>query len=81
VAIGLSGGVDSSAAAALLLEQGYDVIGVTMRHLPAESTNSCCSLEAVVDARRVAKKLGIPHYLVDVEQPFFERVIVHFQEA
>lgn len=81
VAIGLSGGVDSSAAAALLLEQGYDVIGVTMRHLPAESTNSCCSLEAVVDARRVAKKLGIPHYLVDVEQPFFERVIVPFQEA
>jgi tRNA-specific 2-thiouridylase len=81
VVVGLSGGVDSSTAAVLLLEQGYDVIGVTMRHLPAETTNSCCSLEAIVDARRVAKKLGIPHYLVDVEQPFFERVILPFQEA
>ncbi|OLZ08587.1 tRNA 2-thiouridine(34) synthase MnmA [Sulfobacillus thermosulfidooxidans] len=81
VVVGLSGGVDSSTAAALLLEQGYDVIGVTMRHLPAETTNSCCSLEAIVDARRVAKKLGIPHYLVDVEQPFYERVILPFEEA
>ena len=81
VVVGLSGGVDSSTAAALLLEQGYEVIGVTMRHLPTETTNSCCSLEAVVDARRVAKKLGIPHYLVDVETPFFERVILPFQEA
>ncbi len=81
VVVGLSGGVDSSAAAALLLEQGYEVIGVTMRHLPAETTNSCCGLEAIVDARRVAKKLGIPHHLVDVEQPFFERVIAPFEEA
>ena len=81
VVVGLSGGVDSSAAAALLLEQGYDVIGVTMRHLPAETTNSCCGLDAIVDARRVAKKLGIPHILVDVEQPFFDKVIAPFEEA
>ncbi len=81
VVVGLSGGVDSSAAAVLLQQQGYDVIGVTMRHLPAETTNSCCSLEAIVDARRVAKKLGIPHYLVDVEQPFFEKVIQPFEEG
>lgn len=79
VVVGLSGGVDSSAAAALLIDQGYDVIGVTMRHLPAETTNSCCSLEAVVDARRVAKKLGIKHYLVDVEKPFYEHVIAPFE--
>ncbi len=81
VVVGLSGGVDSSAAAALLLDEGYDVIGVTMRHLPAETTNSCCGLDAIVDARRVAKKLGIPHYLVDVEEPFFEKVIAPFEAA
>ncbi len=81
VAVGLSGGVDSSAAAALLLDQGYDVVGVTMRHLPAETANSCCGLEDIVDARRVAKKLGIPHYLVDVEQPFYEKVILPFEKG
>jgi tRNA-specific 2-thiouridylase len=81
VVVGLSGGVDSSAAAALLLDAGYEVIGVTMRHLPAETTNSCCGLEAIVDARRVAKKLGIPHHLVDVEEPFLEKVIRPFEDA
>ncbi len=81
VAVGMSGGVDSSAAAALLLEQGYDVVGVTMRHLPPEAANSCCSLEALVDARRVAKKLGIEHHVVDVEAPFAEHVIHPFEEA
>lgn len=79
--VGLSGGVDSSTAAALLLERGYDVVGVTMRHLPGETTNSCCSLEAVVDARRVAKRLGIPHFLVDVEEAFYERVILPFENG
>lgn len=81
VAVGLSGGVDSSAAVALLLEAGYECIGVTMRHLPAEAANSCCSLESVVDARRVAKKFKIPHYLVDVEETFRERVIEPFEQA
>ncbi|MCY0899551.1 MAG: tRNA 2-thiouridine(34) synthase MnmA [Firmicutes bacterium] len=81
VVVGLSGGVDSSAAAVLLIEQGYDVIAVTMRHLPAETTNSCCGLDAIVDARRVAKRLKIPHVLVDVEEPFYERVITPFEAA
>lgn len=81
VVVGLSGGVDSSAAAALLLEEGHDVIGVTMRHLPEGTTNSCCSLEAVVDARRVAKKLGIKHVVVDVEKPFYENVIAPFEQG
>lgn len=79
--VGLSGGVDSSAAAVLLQEAGYEVIGVTMRHLPAETTNSCCGLDAIVDARRVAKRLHIPHVLVDVEEPFFDRVIAPFEES
>lgn len=80
-AVGMSGGVDSSAAAALLLEQGYEVVGVTMRHLPPEAANSCCSLEALVDARRVAKKLGIEHHVVDVEAAFAENVIRPFEDA
>lgn len=76
----MSGGVDSSLAAALLKEQGYEVIGVMMR-LWAElsageaSTNKCCSLEAVDDARRVADLLDIPFYLINVERPFKERVV------
>ena len=81
VAVGMSGGVDSSAAAALLLDQGYEVVGVTMRHLPPEAANSCCSLEALVDARRVAKKLGIEHHIVDVEKAFAASVIRPFEQA
>ena len=76
----MSGGVDSSLAAALLKEQGYEVIGVMMR-LWAEvstgvgSSNKCCSIEAVSDARRVADLLDIPFYLINVEQPFKARVV------
>lgn len=76
----MSGGVDSSLAAALLKEQGYDVVGVMMR-LWAElaagegSSNKCCSLESVHDARRVADLLDIPFYLINVERPFKERVV------
>jgi tRNA-specific 2-thiouridylase len=81
VVVGLSGGVDSSTAAALLVDQGYTVIGLTLQHLPPEQANRCCSLEAVVDARRVAKRLGIPHHLLAVEATFAERVIRPFEEA
>lgn len=76
----MSGGVDSSLAAALLAEQGHQVIGVMMRlwsevAVGVESTNKCCSLEAVDDARRVADLLRIPFYLINVEQPFKQRVV------
>jgi tRNA-specific 2-thiouridylase len=76
----MSGGVDSSLAAALLVEQGYHVTGVMMRlwsevAAGVESSNKCCSLEAVDDARRVADLLGIPFYLINVEQPFKQRVV------
>ncbi len=80
VVVAMSGGVDSSLAAALLVEQGYEVAGVMMR-LWSEvsegvaSANKCCSLDAVDDARRVADQLGIPFYLINVEQPFKQRVV------
>ncbi|MCB9140150.1 MAG: tRNA 2-thiouridine(34) synthase MnmA [Caldilineaceae bacterium] len=83
VVVAMSGGVDSSVAAALLVEQGYRVIGVMMR-LWAEtgagegSTNKCCSLESVHDARQVADALDIPFYLINVEQPFKQRVVDFF---
>ncbi|MFN2166138.1 MAG: tRNA 2-thiouridine(34) synthase MnmA, partial [Anaerolineae bacterium] len=70
----MSGGVDSSVAAALLLEQGYEVIGVMMR-LWAEEQNKCCAPEAVDDARRVAGHLGIPFYLVNYEETFRNCVV------
>ena len=83
VVVAMSGGVDSSVAAALLVERGYNVIGVMMR-LWAEvgcgvaSTNKCCTPEAVEDARRVADQLGIPFYLLNVEQPFKAHVVDYF---
>lgn len=85
VVVALSGGVDSSVAAALLLEQGFEVIGMTMRLWPRELCGedwpkSCCSLRDVEDARSVASKLGIPYYVVDFEKEFGERVINYFCE-
>ncbi len=83
VAVAMSGGVDSSVAAALLVERGYRCVGIMMR-LWAEvgageaSTNKCCSLESVNDARRVADELGMPFYLINVEQPFKEKVVDYF---
>jgi tRNA-specific 2-thiouridylase len=82
--VAMSGGVDSSTAALLLTEQGYEVIGVMMR-LWAESAadgpsehNRCCSPEAVEDARQVADQLDIPFYLVNYVRPFKEQVVDYF---
>ncbi|HEX9106046.1 MAG TPA: tRNA 2-thiouridine(34) synthase MnmA [Longimicrobiales bacterium] len=78
----MSGGVDSSVAAALLVEQGYRVIGATMKTFcysgtPAQA-RSCCGLEGIADARRVCDTLGIPHYVVDMEEAFTRDVIDDF---
>ena len=86
VVVAMSGGVDSSLAAALLVEQGYRCIGVMMRlwaeMRPGEgSTNKCCSLESVHDARAVADKLGIPFYLINVEQTFKAKVVDFFVDG
>lgn len=84
VVIGMSGGVDSSVAAYLLKEQGYDVIGITMQIWQSmseetfEREGGCCSLSAVEDARRVCDKLDIPFYVVNFKQIFEEKVIDYF---
>lgn len=84
VVVGMSGGVDSSVAAYLLKEQGYDVIGVTMEIWRKESNQfleregGCCGLSAVEDARRVADVLGIPHYVMNFRDVFQEKVIDYF---
>ena len=80
----MSGGVDSSVAAGLLLRQGYDVLGITMQIWQESTTQTkgagCCSLGAVEDARRVAAKLGIPHYVLNFREFFAEKVIDNFVE-
>src|SRR5579883_1358384 len=91
IVVAMSGGVDSSVAAALLKEQGHEVIGIMLRLwsepgvIEAEDDgverivqNKCCSLEAVDDARRVARLLDIPFYLMNVEQEFKDQVVDYF---
>lgn len=85
VVCAMSGGVDSSVAAALLVEAGYDVIGITMNIWPsaktaeeAERFGGCCSLSATDDAKNVAYKLGIPHYTFDFREIFKQEVIEDF---
>lgn len=87
VVVGMSGGVDSSVAAYLLKEQGYDVIGVTMQIWQDEDAalqsenGGCCGLSAVDDARLVAQKLDIPHYVMNFKKEFKEKVMDYFVEA
>lgn len=85
VVAAMSGGVDSSLAAALLQEQGYDVIGVTMQiwspEREDEDHGGCCSLSAVDDARRVANTLGIPYYVMNFRELFERKVINYFCQA
>ena len=87
IAVAMSGGVDSSVAAALLQAQGHEVVGVTLQQWPRDETDEaarhggCCSLSAVEDARRVAALLDIPYYCWNLEKEFGERVIEPFHRA
>ncbi len=80
----MSGGVDSSATAALLLEQGYEVIGITLKLWPQDCVNraedKCCGPQAVTDARAVCHTLGIPYYLIDEAAEFQKHVINYFAD-
>ena len=84
VVVAMSGGVDSSAAAALMQEAGHEVLGITLRvwsYSGAARCGSCCSPEDIDDARQVAEKLGIPFYVADAEELFRERVVQPFVEG
>ena len=84
VVVGMSGGVDSSVAAYLLKEQGYEVIGITMQiwqeedALSREEEGGCCGISAAEDARRVAQVLGIPHYVMNFRKEFQKNVVDYF---
>ncbi|SKB65306.1 tRNA (5-methylaminomethyl-2-thiouridylate)-methyltransferase [Lachnospiraceae bacterium] len=84
VVVGMSGGVDSSVAAYLLKEEGYNVIGVTMQIWQADDAeetardNGCCGITAVDDARRVAERIGIPYYVMNFREEFQQNVIDYF---
>jgi tRNA-uridine 2-sulfurtransferase len=81
VLVAMSGGVDSSVAAALLVRQGYDVVGATMKlfcHGDDVPDRPCCSLDSVNDARRICEQLGVPHYVLNLESAFGHDVVQDF---
>jgi len=81
VLVGLSGGVDSSVAAALLLEEGHDVVAATMKLWGGAGDSGCCSVGDVDDARRVAARLGIDHHVFNFAEEFEQRVVAPYAEA
>ena len=85
IVVAMSGGVDSSATAALLKEQGWDVVGVTLQLYDhgksVGRSNTCCAGKDIADARAVAGKLGIPHYVLDYESRFKQGVIDDFADS
>src|SRR5512137_1298189 len=85
VVVAMSGGVDSSAAAALLVEEGFEVVGITLQlydHGAATARKgACCAGQDIHDAARVAETLGIPHYVLDYESRFRQSVIEEFADA
>lgn len=86
ILVAMSGGVDSSVAAWLLLQQGYECVGATMKLLPVSAVSpsgarTCCSLEDIEDARSVAYRLGIPYHVFDFSQEFEEKVIRKFVDT
>lgn len=82
VIVGMSGGIDSSVAALLLKNEGYEVIGVTLKHLPDELSENpgktCCSLDDISDAKMTCYTLGIPHYTINVVEEFQREVMDYF---
>ena len=84
VVVAMSGGVDSSVSAALLVEQGYNVIGMMMRLWAEETTvgfgghNRCCTPDQMADARRIANQLGIPFYVIDSKDVFHKQIVQFF---
>jgi tRNA-specific 2-thiouridylase len=87
IVIAMSGGVDSSACAAMMVAEGYDCVGMTMRlwkgeeaEMQACSTQSCCGAESVEDARLVAEKLSIPYYAINFREEFWNQVVKVFAE-
>ena len=84
VVVAMSGGVDSSVTAGLLKEQGYNVIGITLQLYESKDSakkGSCCSGLDIYDARRVAQKLDIPHYVFNYEETFKKEVIDYFVDS
>jgi len=84
VLLAMSGGIDSSIAAVLLQKSGYDVVGITLKTWDYALTGStqketgCCNLDTINDARTVAVKLGIPHYILDIKEEFFDTIVKDF---
>jgi tRNA-specific 2-thiouridylase len=88
VLVAMSGGVDSSITAALLVQQGHEVVGMTMKtwsyetaDLPVRRSTGCCNLDDINDARAVAVRYGFAHYVADLRETFGEKVIDHFVES